>query len=252
MLRQIFLTCNSALTDRFYYPQSKQYGMPPRHISPQSFDDILSELGADPAIPDPHGIRKSSAPPKPSQENQFKPKAQSFSIPALRFDGLKTLPNLIMGALLALSIAGMFFLLESNKVHSELELNVLQSQISTLKNELALAQSNWLLEQEDLYHAMDEIEVSIHSLNLKTPLLAPPNKPMAIPYEAELRRWRYLGLTRMGATEQAFFHTGKTIITLPKDGLALGEWRLSQAQKEAAILTHSKGKLITLRSTKSE
>ena len=39
--------------------------MPTRHISPQSFDDILSDLGDDPAIPDPHGIRKSGAPEKP-------------------------------------------------------------------------------------------------------------------------------------------------------------------------------------------
>ena len=40
--------------------------MPKRHISPQSFDDILSELGDDPAIPDPHGSRKSSAPKEPA------------------------------------------------------------------------------------------------------------------------------------------------------------------------------------------
>ncbi len=226
--------------------------MPPRHISPQSFDDILSELGADPAIPDPHGIRKSSAPSKPYQEAEVKPKAPSFSIPILRFDGLKTPSILIMGALLTLSITAMFFLLESNKVHSELELNAIQSQISALKNELTLAQSDWLTEQEDLYDTLDEIEVSIHSASLKTPLLPAHSKPIAIPHEAELRRWRYLGLTRMGANEQAFFHTGKTILTLPKDGLALGEWRLSQVQKEAAIFSHSKGKLITLRSTKSE
>ena len=35
--------------------------MPSRHISPQSFDEILSELGDDPAIPDPHGIRKTTS-----------------------------------------------------------------------------------------------------------------------------------------------------------------------------------------------
>jgi hypothetical protein len=149
-------------------------------------------------------------------------------------------------------MAGIFFLLESNKVHSELELSTLQSQILALKNELAAAQSDWLSEQEDVYDILDEVEVSIHSLKSKTPLSPSHSKPVAIPYEAELRHWRYLGLTRMGAVEQAFFHTGKTIIMLPKDGLALGEWRLTQAQKEMAILSHSKGKLITLKSTKSE
>jgi hypothetical protein len=56
----------------------------------------------------------------------------------------------------------------------------------------------------------------------------------------------------MGLVEQAFFHTGKSVIMLPKEALVLGEWRLSQALKEAAIFTHFKGKSITLKSTKSE
>ena len=75
---------------------------------------------------------------------------------------------------------------------------------------------------------------------------------MVLPHEADLRRWRYLGLTRIALVEQAFFHTGKSVIMLPKEALALGEWRLSQALKEAAIFTHSKGKLLTLKSAKSE
>jgi hypothetical protein len=226
--------------------------MPSRHISPQSFDDILTELGDDPAIPDPHGIRKSSARPKPLPESQVQSKSPSFSVPELRFNGLKTTPILIASTILILIFAGVFFLLESNKASSEIELYALQSQISALKNELALAQSDWLLDQEDLYEALDEVEVSIHSLKVKPPVIASQSKAVSIPNEAELRRWRYLGLTRMGAVEQAFFHTGKNIIMVPKDGVALGEWRLTQAQKEAAILTHAKGKLITLKPAKSE
>jgi hypothetical protein len=226
--------------------------MPSRHISPQSFDDILSELGADPAIPDPHGIRKSSAHSTLPPEAQVKAKAPSFSIPNLHFDGLKIAPTLMMGALLTLTIAGVFFLFESNKTHAELELNALQNEISTLKKELALAQDDWMLDKEGLYDALDEIEVSVHSMKSKTPVSPPNSKPAAIPHESELRRWRYLGLTRMGTIEQAFFHTGKAILMLPKDGLALGDWRLSQAQKEAAILTHPKGKLITLKPAQSE
>jgi len=251
-LRQIFLTLNSAIPDRVSYPQGKQYDMPPRHISPQSFDDILSELGDDPAIPDPHGIRKSSAPPRIPPEAQVKAKSPSFSAPNLHFEALKTNPILIIGALFALTIASVFFLLETHKASSELELKTLQGQISTLKNELNLTQREWLSEQENLYDALYEIEVSIHSNEIKPTILPPQSKQLLLPHEAELRRWRYLGLTRMGPIEQAFFHTGKSVIMLPKEALALGEWRLSQALKEAAILTHSKGKLITLKSAKSE
>jgi hypothetical protein len=226
--------------------------MPSRHISPQSFDDILSELGDDPAIPDPHGIRKSSVPPRPMPESKVKPKASSFSISDLHFNGPKNISILIIGALFAITVATVFFLLESSKANSELELNALQSQISTLKNELALAQSDWLSEQEDLYIALDEMEVSIHSIEVKPTILAPQSKPVMIPHEAELRRWRYLGLTRMGAAEQAFFHNGKTTLMVGKDGLALGEWRLTQAEKGMAILTHPKGKSIGFKSTRSE
>ncbi len=226
--------------------------MPPRHISPQSFDDILSELGDDPAIPDPHGIRKSSASPKPPAEGQTKPKSSSFSVPELRLGGLKTTPILIIGTLFAVAIGAVFFLLESNKTSSEQELHALQSQISSLKNEFAVAQSDWLLEQEDLYNALDEIEVSVHSIKIKPLISAPQSKPVSIPYESELRRWRYIGLAKVGVVEQAFFHTGKTTLMVSKEGLTLGEWRLTQAEKGVAILTHPKGKSITLKSAKSE
>jgi hypothetical protein len=226
--------------------------MPPRHISPQSFDDILSELGDDPAIPDPHGIRKSSASPRPPPESQLKSKSPSFSIPQIRLNELKAPPILMMVGIFILTIATVFFLLESNKARSEQELNTLQAQIASLKNELSLAQSDWLMEQDNLYNAMDEIEVSIHSIEVKPPISVPQSKPISTPYEAELRRWRYLGLARMGATEQAFFHTGKNTLMVGKEGLALGEWRLAQAEKAVAIFTHPKGKSITLKSTKSE
>ena len=47
--------------------------MPTRKISPQSFDDILSELGDDPAIPDPHGIRKPNSPKRPEWDGMSIP-----------------------------------------------------------------------------------------------------------------------------------------------------------------------------------
>jgi hypothetical protein len=185
-------------------------------------------------------------------ESQVKSNSPSFSVSELRFNGLKNTPILIAGTVLILTFAGVLFLLESNKASSEIELYALQSQISALKNELALAQSDWLSDQEDLYGALDEMEVSIHSIQEKPLVSAPQSKVITTPNEAELRRWRFLGLSRMGVVEQAFFHTGKNIIMVPKDGVALGEWRLTQAQKDAAILTHVNGKLITLKPAKSE
>lgn len=226
--------------------------MPPRHISPQSFDDILSELGNDPAIPDPHGIRKSSPPPRASPQREVKSQSPSLTSPQLLFNGFKTSSILMVVGLFALTIGTVFFLLESNKANSEQELNSLKGEIFTLKNELALTQSDWLTEQEGLYNAIDEIEVSIHYLEEKPILSAPQTKSPNISHEAELRRWKYLGVTQMGVIQQAFFHTGKTTLMVGKEGLVLGEWHLAQAGKEVAVLSHPKGKSITLKSTKSE
>jgi hypothetical protein len=74
-----------------------------------------------------------------------------------------------------------FFLLESNKTSSEVALNALQSQISTLKNELALVKCNRPSEQDDFYTAMDQIEVSIHYIKTKVPISAAKSKPAPTP-----------------------------------------------------------------------
>lgn len=226
--------------------------MPPRHISPQSFDDILSELGDDPAIPDPHGIRKSSPPPTedfPPKTKTPKPSflATSFELNRLHFGSIW-----ILGALFLICGGGLFLYFDRNKSSAEGEISGLQNQLLALKEDFELSQSEWVSERDDLYDAIDEIEVSIHSIKIKPPTRAPQSEPVVIPYEADLRRWRYLGTTRMGAAEQAFFHTGKSTRMVVKQDLTLGEWRLTQAEKELAILTHPKGKSITFKSTQSE
>lgn len=226
--------------------------MPPRHISPQSFDDILSDLGDDPAIPDPHGIRKTSSPPRMDKPPQAKTPKPFFSSKSFELSWLNLSPIWIAAGMLFISASGFFFYFESNKHGAEQEINTLQSQLLALKEKLEFSQNEWHSEQEDLYEVIDEIKVSIHSIKIKPTIPAIQSKPAAIPHEAELRRWRYLGITRMGSAEQAFFHTGKSTRMVVKGDLTLGEWRLTQAEKELAILTHSKGKSITFKSTNSE
>jgi len=249
---QIFLTLYSAFPDRFYSPRGEQYGMPPRHISPQTFDDILSELGDDPAIPDPHGIRKTSSPKGVDMGHQNKPNKPHLLTKGFELNGLTFSPLWVFGVTLILCLGGLFFYFETKKSGSEVEISVLQNQLLALKEEFEYSQSEWQSEREDLYEAIDEIEVSIHSLEIKPATKAPQNKPVAIPEEADLRRWRYLGIARIGTKEQAFFHTGKSTAMVLKGAIALGEWRLTQASKEMAILTHPKGKSIAFKSTRSE
>lgn len=226
--------------------------MPPRHISPQSFDDILSELGDDPAIPDPHGIRKTSSPPKVDTAAQSKTPKPSFPAKSFELKSFTFSPHWMFCGILLLCGVGIFFYFDSDKSVADLQINALQNQLSALKEEFEFAQKEWQSEREDLYESLDEVEVSIHSLQIKPPIQAIQSKSLAIPHEAELRRWRYLGMARMGMAEQAFFHTGMSTRMVRKEGLVLGEWRLAQAEKELAILTHPKGKSITFKSTRSE
>jgi hypothetical protein len=226
--------------------------MPPRHISSQSFDDILSELGDDPAIPDPHGIRKTTSPPRVDAPPKATTPTPSFSSKSFVLNGSNFSLFWILGAGLLLCLAGLFFYFDSTKSGAELEISSLQSQLLALKEELEFSQSEWVIEREDLYESLDKLEVSINSLKIKVPIEIPQSKPAAIAHEAEIRSWRYLGITRMGASEHAFFHTGKATLMVRKEGLALGEWRLTQATKEVSTLSHPKGKSITFKSTQSE
>lgn len=225
--------------------------MPPRHISPQSFDDILSELGDDPAIPDPHGIRKTP-PPRMDTPPQNKIPKPAFSTKSFELKGLTFNSLWLFGGFLLLCGGGLFFYFDNNRSGDELEISALQNQLLALKKEFEFSQTEWASEKEDLYQAIEEIEVSVHSIETKQPTQSAQSKPLAIPHEADLRRWRYLGITRMGATEQAFFHTGNSTKMVVKGDQALGEWRLTQAEKELAVLTHPKGKSITFKSTQSE
>jgi len=226
--------------------------MPPRHISPQTFDDILSELGDDPAIPDPHGIRKTASPNGVDMAPQNQPIKPSFPSKWFELNSLTFSPLWVFFGSLILFGASLFFYFETKKSGVEIEISSLQNQLLTLKEALEYSQSEWQSEQEELYEVIDEIEVSIHSLEVKSPIQTPQNKPVVIPGEADLRRWRYLGIAQIGMAEQAFFHTGKSTTMVLKGTIALGEWRLTQLSKELAIFTHPKGKSITFKSTRSE
>lgn len=228
-------------------------GMPSRHISPQSFDDILSELGDDPAIADPHGIRKPNG-PKPAPVNgpnhpQNQPKIAYSALP----------PELKKYALLAfLAIAGAVlaaaFFHHYDKANSS-QISDFQSseeRITELKKELNLLRIEMLDMEDDLYQTIDEIEVSIHSLIKKGASTSSKPKSQSIPYELELARWRYLGTSRLGTSERVFLHNGKTTLMFETGSLVLGDWRLANIHKDLVILTHPIGKSISLKPSKAE
>ena len=116
--------------------------MPARHISSQSFDEILSDLGDDPAIPDPHGIRK----PPPQQKTSPRPvshdKKNPFTGPLDHFQLKNSLQELagpiaLFGALIAATFV-FFMAYKSLTNESQNALEESQKQISDLKKEMLL------------------------------------------------------------------------------------------------------------------
>lgn len=234
----------------------KNMGMPARQISSQSFDHILSELGDDPAIPDPHGIRKSTAPKNvaPQTSGHVKPEPIFGAIGQLELAsqakkfGLFLASGMLIVALLIGGLMTYQSLQEDGNVdieESKLRISDLQKDIGALRNELNE-------EVDILYEEIDKIEVSIHSLKEIKPNIKAFAKPATHPHEHEIRRWRYLGSSQIGGVQQALFHIGKSHSLFAKEALVLGEWRLSHIEKDAAILSHPQGKTIVLKPVKSE
>ena len=230
--------------------------MPTRHISSQSFDEILSELGDDPAIPDPHGIRKpppqKGSPPKPPvhpQSNSFKESLSHIQIKN-SLQGF-TAPLILIGVCISAAIA-LFIAYNAVVNESHTALEVSQKQISEIRKEITVMRDQIHQDQDDLYSAIEEIEVSVHSLKDRKPEIRVLNKPQAPNHESELRRWRYLGTSQMGASHQAYFHSGKNHLVFEKGAQVLGDWRLSNIEKEFATFTHPHGKSLVLKVSKGE
>ncbi len=226
--------------------------MPARHISHESFDDILSELGDDPAIPDPHGIRKPIIPKKALPKASSQSKLEGFQLKWPDLGQAKT-HFLLIQSVIFLCLFGVIFVgFDTHKNEAKLEIKGLQEQLSSLNKEFFSHQENWGQELDDLYMAIDEIEVSVHSNNKKTATSSKPRGPIISPHEADLRRWRYLGLIKTNGVDQAVFHTGKSTMMVTKEATLLGDWRLVHLQKEMATAVHPQGKSIHFKSVRSE
>ena len=231
--------------------------MPARHISSQSFDEILSDLGDDPAIPDPHGIRKPpphhSTPSKGSERTNHPPFTDSLNklhIPA-SIQKIGGMIFLFFGILIAAAVA-IYIAFNTLNQASQSTQEESQKLISELKKEMSLMRDEFHQDQDDLYSAIDEIEVSIHLLKNKKLESRVSSKPKPPSYEAELRRWRYLGSAQMGGSHQAFFNTEKSNIAFEKGDQVLGEWRLSSIENGSAIFSHPEGKFLVLKALSSE
>ena len=226
-------------------PYFQNMGMSSRNISPQSFDDMLSDLGNDPAIPDPNGIRKPGTPKTTPKIEISKPTSLIIDFKKIGLWG--GLGVAIIGVVFAFFIA--LDLSQDLPVSPAIENN---KALIELKNEIENLREDILDMQDDLYETIDLIEVSIHSFNKNKAQTAHKPATQTIPFEGQIRKMQYLGHSQIGSSEQVVFHNGTQTIILEKGGLLLGDWKLSHIDIESAILAHPQGKKITLKLLKPE
>ena len=134
--------------------------MPARHISSQSFDEILSDLGDDPAIPDPHGIRKppshQAATPKVSGRGNhptFTDSLSKLQIPT-SIQKIGGMIALFFGVLIASAVA-IYIAFNTFNQTSQSSQEEFQMLISELKREMVLMRDELHQDQDDLYSAID-------------------------------------------------------------------------------------------------
>ena len=230
--------------------------MPARNISSQSFDHILSDLGDDPAIPDPHGIRKSPSPKTIDSQASGSGKSHGINETVAKLDPFahaQKLPLFIgLVALLGLLLFGGWVAYGAISNHAGDSFQESQNQIAALQKEFTVLRKDLVEEMTNLYEEIDILEVSIHSLKQNKPNVQTKLKPVLLPYEQEMRRWRYLGSSQIGGAEQALFDLGNSHELFSKGALVLGEWRLNAVEKDAVTLGHPTGKSIVLKPVKNE
>jgi hypothetical protein len=241
----------------FQDSKPKNRVMPARHISSQSFDEILSDLGDDPAIPDPHGIRKPPSHQGDTPKVSGRINHPTFTDPLSKLQiptSIKKISGMIalfFGISIAVIVA-IYMAFNTFNQTSQSPQEEFQMLISELKKEMVLMRDELHQDQDDLYELIDEIEVSIHLLMNKKPESRVSSKPKPPSHETELRRWRYLGEAQMGGSHQAFFNTGKGNMAFEKGGQVLGEWRLSSIENGSAIFSHPEGKFLVLKAFSNE
>ena len=229
--------------------------MPTRHISPQSFDEILSELGDDPAIPDPQGIRKP-VPHKTDAQTSHPSKLLQPTKALLRdrFLAHSNLNSVLLGALL-ICLTGVFlthlWLSPSQAPEENLILLKLERDLQTMMKEMEMLQNDQADELDELYSVIDELEVSIHSLKKSKGTVVPAPKAQSTLDELALQSWHYLGSAEITGIHQALLHNGKSTLFIKQGDLVLGSWRLQDINKDGVILVNSEGKLLALKAKTS-
>lgn len=222
-----------------------------RNITRDDFNQVLQSLGNDPAILTdeigPDHLRTANT--APWYTNLYRNWMESNPLKEKWSNQAAPTPILMIFIFLLALADGLTYIaiqiqeLDSREMRTS-DLATVQKQLGQIQDELHELDERLEEQFESVFIQLVEMQSKYQSL-ARSAHISAPSKPD--PTEAELKKWRHLGVGQNKNGAYALLHDGQQALMLSKNQIAKGSWRLAEFNSAEAILVGPNEKRIVLR-----
>lgn len=222
-----------------------------RNITRDDFNQVLQSLGNDPAILTdeigPDHLRTANT--APWYTNLYRNWMESNPLKEKWSNQAAPTPILMIFIFLLALAGGLTYIaiqiqeLDSREMRTS-DLATIQKQLGQIQDELHELDERLEEQFESVFIQLVEMQSKYQSL-ARSAHISAPSKPD--PTEAELKKWRHLGVGQNKNGAYALLHDGQQALMLSKNQIAKGSWRLDEFNSAEAILVGPNEKRIVLR-----
>lgn len=222
-----------------------------RNITRDDFNQVLQSLGNDPAILTdeigPDHLRTANT--APWYTNLYRNWMESNPLKEKWSNQAAPTPILMIFIFLLALAGGLTYIaiqiqgLDSREMRTS-DLATVQKQLGQIQDELHELDERLEEQFESVFIQRVEMQSKYQSL-ARSAHISAPSKPD--PTEAELKKWRHLGVGQNKNGAYALLHDGQQALMLSKNQIAKGSWRLAEFNSAEAILVGPNEKRIVLR-----
>ena len=222
-----------------------------RNITRDDFNQVLQSLGNDPAILTdeigPDHLRTANT--APWYTNLYRNWMESNPLKEKWSNQAAPTPILMIFIFLLALAGGLTYIaiqiqeLDSREMRTS-DLATVQKQLGQIQDELHELDERLEEQFESIFIQLNELQSKYQSL-ARSAHISATSKPD--PTEAELKKWRHLGVGQNKNGAYALLHDGQQALMLSKNQIAKGSWRLAEFNSAEAILVGPNEKRIVLR-----
>ena len=222
-----------------------------RNITRDDFNQVLQSLGNDPAILTdeigPDHLRTANT--APWYTNLYRNWMESNPLKEKWSNQAAPTPILMIFIILLALAGGLTYIaiqiqeLDSREMRTS-DLATVQKQLGQIQDELHELDERLEEQFESVFIQLVEMQSKYQSL-ARSAHISAPSKPD--PTEAELKKWRHLGVGQNKNGAYALLHDGQQALMLSKNQITKGSWRLAEFNSAEAILVGPNEKRIVLR-----